>query len=59
MIEITPSIHIEEEERITTMNTHRWFRDILLFGYENGSVIMKQFEDKNGLNLVRMKIRID
>ena len=33
------------------MNTHRWFRDILLFGYENGSVIMKQFEDKNGLNL--------
>lgn len=59
MIEIIPSIHIEEEERITTMNIHHWFRDILLFGYENGSVVMKQLEDKNGLNLVRMKRRID
>ena len=59
MIEIIPSIHIEEEERITTMNTHRWFRDILLFGYENGSVIMKQFEDKDGLNLVGMKRGLD
>lgn len=55
MIEINPSIHIEEEERITTMNTHHWFRDVLLFGYENGSVIMKQLIDTNGLNLVRMK----
>lgn len=55
MIEITPSIHIEEEERITTMNINRWFRDILLFGYEDGSVSVKRFEVGDELSLVRMK----